>query len=166
MNLELRKTDMADERLITRSLPFKASEIDALRKALGARQSLHFTPSRELERFEVSLPQDLGKIQAQLEKQYLVLWYRSVTAPIRDQERLAWINTPVDMFVSPRFGRNGELAKAVRGLLEQPLWHFLADQGRRVCCVFCGKKLDIPSSRMLGYGPVCARSLGLHWFNA
>ena len=85
---------------------------------------------------------------------------------ITDQEPLAWINSPTDMYVSRRFGQDHRLARAVRELLERPLWHFMADQGRRVRCMFCGRTLDIPSSRMLGYGPVCAEHLGLYWFTS
>ncbi len=160
----MKATLMNEEKRVTRSLPFRGAELAALRKALTLGQQLHFTPSRELERFEVSLPEDLGKIQAGLQREYLVLWYRAVKSLITDQEPLAWINTPTDMYVSPRFGQDYRLAQAVRGLLERPLWHFMADQGRRVSCIFCGRTLDIPSSRMLGYGPVCAEHLGLYWF--
>ena len=157
---------MNDEKLVTRSLPFRGAELAALRKALTLGQELHFTPSRELERFEVSLPEDLGKIQAGLQRDYLVLWYRAVKSLITDQEPLAWINTPTDMYVSPRFGQDYRLARAVRELLERPLWHFMADQGRRVSCMFCGRDLEVVSSCNLGYGPVCARSLGLYWFRS
>jgi len=157
---------MNEERLVTRSLPYHGSQLAALRKALTLGHELHFTQSRELERFEVSLPEDLGKIQAGMQQQYLVLWYRAMTSSIHNQEPLAWINTPTDMFVSPRYGQNFKLARAVRDLLERPLWHFMADQGRRVRCIFCNKPLDIPSCCMLGYGPVCAKRLGLYWFTS
>jgi hypothetical protein len=64
----MKATHIIEEQRVTRSLPFRGAELAALRKALTLGQQLHFTPSRELERFEVSLPEDLGKIQAGLQR--------------------------------------------------------------------------------------------------
>jgi hypothetical protein len=94
---------MTEERLVTRSIPYRAAELAALRKALTLGQELRFTRSRELESFEVSLPEDLGKTQAGLQQEYLMLWYRAITASIGNQEPLAWINTPRHMYVIQRF---------------------------------------------------------------
>lgn len=114
--------------------------------------------SVELGRFETALPEHMGFLKAAIERGDFILKHRSRTG---EWHTIARIRSESDVSVSRRFSQNKELAEKVRDTMQRPLWYFTSNQGIRTRCIFCGRDLEIPQSRQLGYGPVCARRLNL-----
>ena len=152
-----------EDRQKTWNLAYNRLHIDALRRILRSRSATSFGASMGLAQFEISLPHDLGKIQATEEDRCFLLRFRHEHSKLSEQEKIVWIYHEQDIWVSARFSRDGMLANAIRKILTRPLWHFVAEQGRRQFCIFCNRPLKVRVSCTLGYGPCCAEKYNLWW---